>query len=145
MCNKVEKILKGSLDLIPPPSLSMKIQIMGGKVCLRCKGKTLLGVVNKKFIDITQQCFVLLSQVNFPANNLNFHWRWWDRIQATFWNLFYFKTKEKDLATLWYFLFLTCWSLRIWNFATIFKVTGFQFSNLFFWKAVRSIKHDEIM
>ena len=37
---KVEKILKGSLDLIPSPS--MKIQIMGGKVGLRCKGKTLL-------------------------------------------------------------------------------------------------------
>ena len=30
---KVEKILKGSLDLIPSPSA--KIQIMGGKVCLR--------------------------------------------------------------------------------------------------------------
>ena len=44
---KVEKILKGSLDSIPPPSTSMKIQIMGGKVCLRCKGKTLLGVANK--------------------------------------------------------------------------------------------------
>ena len=42
---KVEKILKGSLDLIPSPSV--KIQIMGGKVCLRCKGKTLLGIVNK--------------------------------------------------------------------------------------------------
>ena len=42
---KVEKKLKGSLDLIPSPS--MKIQIMGGKVCLRCKGKTLQGVVNK--------------------------------------------------------------------------------------------------
>ena len=49
-CNtffKVEKILKGSLDLIPSPSPSLKIQIMGGKVCFRCKGKTLLGVVNK--------------------------------------------------------------------------------------------------
>ena len=44
---KVEKILKGSLDSIPSPSASVKIQIMGGKVCLRCKGKTLLGVVNK--------------------------------------------------------------------------------------------------
>jgi len=43
--HKVEKILKGSLDSIPSPS--MKIQIMGGKVCLRCKGKTLLGLVNK--------------------------------------------------------------------------------------------------
>jgi hypothetical protein len=42
---KVEKILKDRLDLIPSPSV--KIQIMGGKVCLSCKGKTLLGVVNK--------------------------------------------------------------------------------------------------
>ena len=44
---KVENILKGSLDLIPSPSPSVKIQIMGGKVCLRCKGKTLMGSVNK--------------------------------------------------------------------------------------------------
>jgi len=42
---KVEKILKGSLDSIPSPSV--KIQIMGGKVGLRCKDKTLLGIVNK--------------------------------------------------------------------------------------------------
>ena len=42
--HKVENILKGSLDSIPSPSPSVKIQIMGGKVCLRCKGKTLLGV-----------------------------------------------------------------------------------------------------
>ena len=38
---KVEKILKGSLDLIPSPSPSVKIQIMG-------KAKTLLGIVNNK-------------------------------------------------------------------------------------------------
>ena len=44
---KVKSVLKGSLDLIPSPSPSVKIQIMGRKVCLRCKGKTLLGVVNK--------------------------------------------------------------------------------------------------
>ena len=42
---KAEKISKGSLDLIPSPSV--KIQIMSGKVCLRCEGKTLLGIVNK--------------------------------------------------------------------------------------------------
>ena len=42
---KVEKILKDSLN--PSPSPLLKIQIMDGKVCLRCKGKTLLGVVNK--------------------------------------------------------------------------------------------------
>ena len=45
--NKVEKILKGSLDSIPSPSPTVKIQIMGGKVCLRCKGKTFPGVDNK--------------------------------------------------------------------------------------------------
>ena len=41
---KVENILKGSLYLIPSPSL--KIQIMGRKVYLRCKSKTLLDVLN---------------------------------------------------------------------------------------------------
>ena len=60
---KVEKILKGSLDSIPSPSV--KIQIMGRKVCLKCKGKTLMGrcqqtFENKKFVDITQQCFAIL-------------------------------------------------------------------------------------
>ena len=44
---KVEKISKGSLDSIPSPSPSVKIQIMGGKVCHMCKGKTLLVIVNK--------------------------------------------------------------------------------------------------
>ena len=44
---KVEIFLKGSLDLIPSPSPWVKIQIMGGKVCLMCKDKTLLGIVNK--------------------------------------------------------------------------------------------------
>ena len=37
---KVEKILKGSLDSIPSPSTSVKIQMKGRKVCLRCKYKT---------------------------------------------------------------------------------------------------------
>ena len=64
------------------PLPSVKIQIMGAKVGLRCKGKTLLGDVNKlfvfknktkKFVDITQQCFALLPQVNFLTNNLNFY------------------------------------------------------------------------
>ena len=44
---RVEKILKGSQVSIPSPSPSVKIQIMGRKLCLRCKGKTLLGIVNK--------------------------------------------------------------------------------------------------
>ena len=45
MFHRVEKVLKGSLDSIP--SLSVKIQIMDGKVYLKCEGKTLLGIVNK--------------------------------------------------------------------------------------------------
>ena len=44
---KVDKILKGSLDLYPSQSPSVKIQIMGGKVCLRRKGTMLLGIINK--------------------------------------------------------------------------------------------------
>ena len=44
---KVENTLKGILDSIPSPSPSVKIQIMGRKVCLRFKGKTLLDLVNK--------------------------------------------------------------------------------------------------
>ena len=44
---KVENILKGTLDSIPSPSPLVKSQIMCGKVWLRCKGKTLLGVVDK--------------------------------------------------------------------------------------------------
>ena len=36
--SKVEKNLKGILDSIQSPSPSENIQIMGGKVCLRCKG-----------------------------------------------------------------------------------------------------------
>ena len=69
---KVENILKSSLDSIPLPSPSVKIQITGRKVFLQYKSKTLLGIV-KKFVDITQQCFALLPQVKFPANNLNLH------------------------------------------------------------------------
>ena len=76
---KVEKIQEDSLDLIPSPSPSMKIQIMSGIVCLKSEGKTLLGVVNKllktKSLSITQQCFALLPQMNFPADNLNLHER----------------------------------------------------------------------
>ena len=48
---KAEKILEYSLDSMSSPSAlpSVKIQIMGRKVGLSCKGKTLLAVVNKLF------------------------------------------------------------------------------------------------
>ena len=75
---KVENILKGSMDSIPSPSPSVKIQIMVGKVCLRYKGKTLLGDVNKLFVfksllTTPSNVFALTPQAKFPAHNLNFH------------------------------------------------------------------------
>jgi hypothetical protein len=45
---KVKQILEDSLDSIPSPSV--KIQIMGGNVGLRCKGKTLMGIINNFFL-----------------------------------------------------------------------------------------------
>jgi hypothetical protein len=68
----VKKILEDSLNSIPSPSV--KIQIMGRKVGLRCKGKTLLGVVNKlfcttKFVDNAQQCLAK----KMKTKNLNVH------------------------------------------------------------------------
>ena len=65
--NKVEKILKGSLDLISSPSV--KIQIMGGKVCLRCKGKTLLGVVNK--LLLTKSLFTSPSKLSRLSKSIS--------------------------------------------------------------------------
>ena len=76
---KVKKIEEDRPDSIPSPSPSVKIQIMGGKVCLRHKGKTLLGVVNKLFVFkslLTTPSNVspyLTPQANFPTHNLNFH------------------------------------------------------------------------
>ena len=63
--HKVENILKGSLDSIPSPSPSVKIQIMGRKVCLRCKGKTLPGIVNK--------LLKTKSLLTSPSNVLPYH------------------------------------------------------------------------
>jgi hypothetical protein len=62
----------------------VKIQNMSGKVCLMCKRKTLLGIVqtfyfqniaafcqktfeNKKFVDNAQQCFAFTPQATFPS------------------------------------------------------------------------------
>ena len=70
---KVEKILKGSLDLIQSSSLSVKIQIIGGKVCLRCKGKTLLEVQKQKFAGRCQQTFENKKLLTSPSNVLLYY------------------------------------------------------------------------
>ena len=65
---------------------------------------------NKKFVDITQQCFAFLPQVNFPANNLNFQWRWrwWDQIHTIFLNLFCFAYHNLNTYILFNFMALVC-------------------------------------
>ena len=53
--------------MIQLPSPSVKIQIMGGKVCLIYKGKTLLDIVNKLFIFksfLTNVLSLQLEQTN---------------------------------------------------------------------------------
>ena len=99
--NKVGEISKGSLDLIPSPLPSVKFKLWAGKLAQVVKARyywaLLTNFWKKKFVDITQQCFALLPQVKFPANNLNFHWKrmWWDRNQTIFLNLFYFTIFSK--------------------------------------------------
>ena len=85
---------------------------MGGKVCLKCKGKKLLDVVNK----LLKASNVLLYYVKWTqVSNLNFHWRWrwWDRIQVTFLNLFYFiqQTFSSSDSSIQSFFFLSPTSL----------------------------------
>ena len=70
---KVEKTLKGSLDLISSPSPSWKIQIMGCKVCLKSNGKTLLGTLSTNFLyskvcwkGPAMFCLYSSPQANFP-------------------------------------------------------------------------------
>ena len=76
--------------------LQWKFKLWEGKFAWGVKAKHCWALSTnfwkQKFVDITQQCFALSPQVNFPGDNLNFHWRqrWWDQIQAIFLNLFYF-------------------------------------------------------
>ena len=82
--------------MIPSPSSSVKIEVYRQNIA----GHFQQTFENKKFLDITLQCFALLPQVNIPAHNLNFHWRWWDRIHAIFLNLFYFTLRSKEIRAL---------------------------------------------
>ena len=109
---KVEKVLKGSLDLISSPSPSVKIQIIGGKVCLRCKGKIWLGLVNK--LLKTKSLLTTLSNV-LPLN-----------LKQTFSSIIWIFNESEDaeiksrlpfkiFSTLQYFLkkkIRVLWSLR---------------------------------
>ena len=89
--HKVEKILKVAWIWAHLLQGVVNIWIF----CFVFNGTTLMGIVHKLFVQHCRhcnQCFSFTTQANFPARNLNFHfrWRWWDQIQATFWNIFYF-------------------------------------------------------
>ena len=91
--HKVKKIQEECLDLISSPSPSAKIQIIGGKIWLRCKGITLLGLSTNFWKQkVCWHSPAMFCLITYPANNLNFHWRWrwWDQIQAIVLNLFYY-------------------------------------------------------
>ena len=68
---KVENIYEDSPDLIPSPSPSVKVQIIGGKVYLMCEGKTLLGVVSKHLkikilLTSSSKCLPYYIKKTFP-------------------------------------------------------------------------------
>jgi hypothetical protein len=72
--SKVKKIVKGSLDLITFSEnsyyeLEIFLVVLRQNVAGHCQQT----FENKKFVDITQQCFTILPQIDFPANDLNFH------------------------------------------------------------------------
>ena len=60
---KVEKFQKGSLDLIPSPSPLVKIQYVGVKICLRCKGKTLFFFSKVCWYHPAMFCLITLSKL----------------------------------------------------------------------------------
>ena len=91
---KVKKNLK--IAWIRSHHLQWKFRLWTGTIAWGVKAKHCWALSThfwkQKFVDITQQCFALLPQVNFPANNLNFHWmwRWWDWTHIVCLNIFYF-------------------------------------------------------
>jgi hypothetical protein len=68
---KVENISEDSLDLIPSPSPSVKIQNWRKRLLDVIRQN--IWVLSTKFVDSAQQCFAFTPQAKFPAHNLNFH------------------------------------------------------------------------
>ena len=92
---------------------------MDNKVCLRCKGKTLLGVVNKLFKSY------YVPQLNFPTNNLNFHWRWrwWERLSNSNMNFKYWSKSRKWCA------FIFSWKIGYTARWRLFATTDYLVCN----------------
>ena len=72
---KVENISKGSLDSDPITFTFSENSNFGRESLLEMERQNIAGhcqqtFENKKFVDISQQCFALLPQVNFLANKV---------------------------------------------------------------------------
>ena len=90
------------------------------------------------FVDNDQQCFAFTPQANFPAHNLNSHWRWrWrDPIQAIFESFFYFNHAAYGTESifslvlwsfnilLWYMLFSYEWGLYVQSIKVFYYNLG---------------------
>ena len=68
--------------------LQWKYKLLVGKFPWDIAGRCQQTFENKKFVDITQQCFALLPKVKFLAHDFHSRWGWWDWIQAISLNLF---------------------------------------------------------
>ena len=79
---KVENILKGTYPEFNPITFQWKFKSRAGYFAWGVKAKYCWALSTNFW-----RCIALFPQGNFHANNLNFYWRWWDRIQAIF---FYF-------------------------------------------------------
>ena len=108
--------------MIPSPSPSLKIQISGGNVCLRCKGKTLLGVVNKllktKILLTSPSNVCLITSCKLPRQQFEFSLKVkvMGSIQAISINLFYLKKNKSTIFKLWVF----CWYSPLKKFLNLF-------------------------
>ena len=83
----------------------------GEKFCLRRKGKTLLGIFKECWHHPAMFC--LINSSKFPANNLNFYWRWWDWIQAIVLDIFYFDTADFSIMLMGFYISL--YQARKWK------------------------------
>ena len=85
---------------------------MVGKFALGVKAKHCWAFVFKSLLTSPSNVFALLPQVNFPANSLNFYWRWWDKIQAILLNLFYLKLPWHVFTNFEFLIPIFLWSVR---------------------------------
>ena len=92
--DKVEKILKGSLDSILQQKFKLWAETFSWVVKAKHCWSLATNFWKQNFCWHHPAMFCLIT-----LNNFHWRWRWWDPIQATFLNIFYFNgTKLKILS-----------------------------------------------